>query len=123
MVCSLIGVLAVVLLLWLIPPQNYEPKGILLPGRLVRAPISPEQVTIYPRALAKNYQVLGEIRVEQGFQTLDDETRDRLLQRVKQMAASVGANGVIVKFLSPDEGVRKVITFVGTAVYVSDFSL
>lgn len=89
----------------------------MLPAKHVRASISPDAVVIY-RQSPLGAQKLGQIRVEFAFQELSEQTRDQLEGKVKALAASVGANGVVVNLFVPGDGVRKVLTFVGTAVYV-----
>ncbi|MDP1574560.1 MAG: hypothetical protein Q8L78_06480 [Coxiellaceae bacterium] len=100
------------------PSAHYEPQGIILPAKIVRAPTSADDVVIYHQA-PFGVKDLGQIRVEFAFKTLNTQVRDDLLAKVKALAASVGANGVVVNVLVPGEGVRQVLSFVGTAVYVS----
>ena len=40
----------------------------------------------------------------------------------KSLAASIGGNGVIVKILIPDDGVRHVLTLMGTVIYLQNGS-
>ena len=103
-----------------VPRPDYSPHGLVLPAKTVRAPISADQVTIYHQAPPGNLQTLGQIRVEYAFNALNVHTRDVLFAKVKSLAASVGANGVVVTALVPGDNLRKVLTFFGTAIYVPD---
>ena len=102
----------------LTPTAHYAPQGIILPAKVVRAPTSADDVVIYHQA-PLSAQDLGQIRVEFAFKALNTDVRDDLLAKVKALAASMGANGVVVTVFVPGDGVRQVLSFVGTAVYVS----
>jgi len=118
-ICTLMGVLALLVLFALTPKPVLAPKGIVLPAQQVRAPISADHVMIYHRAPSATTVTLGQIRVELGFNNQPNEdTKMALFQKIKSLAASVGANGVIVNYLVSNDGIRKMITFIGTAVYV-----
>ncbi|MCX7125858.1 MAG: hypothetical protein NTU49_09015 [Gammaproteobacteria bacterium] len=116
-VCTFAGLLAVVCLVAMAPQYQFSPKGILLPAEHVRPASSPDDVQIYQQAPAGNYQTLGQVHAELSFHTLSTQTRDEILQKAKTLAASVGANGVIVNYMVPDDGVRHMVMFVGTAIY------
>lgn len=118
LVCTLAGLLAVVCLVAFAPRQVFTPKGIILPSEHVRAAISPDDVSILKQAPEGNFQTLGQVHVELGFDTLSKQTRDQEFQKVKALAASVGANTVVINLLVPDDGVRHVLTFIGTALYI-----
>ena len=117
-ICTLFGLFALLGLLALTPTPYYAPEGIILPAKVVRTATSPDDVVIYHEA-PLSAQDLGQIRLEFAFKTLNTQVRDDLLAKVKALAASVGANGVVVKVFVPGDGVRQVLTFVGTAVHVS----
>lgn len=117
LLCTFFGIIALVILYAFIPKAHHAAQGVILPAKTVLAPISPNDVTLYPNAPA-GAKALGLIRVELAFNTLSVEKRDELLAKVKALAASVGANGVVVTVFLPGEGVRKLLTFYGTAVYV-----
>ena len=99
------------------PRDHFAAKGILLPAQHVRPAISPNDVVIAEKALPNNFQELGHIRVELAFKTMNAKTRDELLQKVKSLAASVGANTVVVNMMVPG-GITHMVTFIGTAVYI-----
>lgn len=119
LICTVFGLAAVFLLWMFIPHQIFVPKGIVLPAEHIRAPISPNSVKIYSEPPIGNYQTLGSVRTELTFDVLDTKTKDLLIQKVKTLAASVGANGVIVTLLVPNNGVRQMLMFIGTAIYTS----
>lgn len=117
-VCTLAGLCAVLFLLAMVPKKSYLPHGMLLPAKHVRAAISPDQVNVYDQLPTADFRRLGSVRVEMAFSTLDAQARDRLIAKVKSLAASVGGNGVIVKILVPNDELRKVLTLMGTVVYI-----
>lgn len=117
-ICILAGMLALLFLFMLTPKHLLLPKGIALPAQTVRASITPDQVTIYHQAPHVNFTRLGDVRVELGFRLLNAQTKDLLLEKVKTLAASLGANGVIVNFAEPYNGIRPIFPFYGTAIYV-----
>ncbi|MCX7121497.1 MAG: hypothetical protein NTZ67_06980 [Gammaproteobacteria bacterium] len=116
--CTVAGLLAVLCLVAFAPKQIFMPKGIVLPAEHVRPSISADEVTILHQAPDGHFQSLGQVHVELGFETLGTQTRDALFQKVKTLAASVGANAVVVNLLVPDDGLRHVLTFMGTAIYI-----
>ena len=117
-ICAAAGLCAILILLAMTPKPTYLPHGMVLPAKTVRAPISADQVKIYDEAPAGSFKRLGSVRAEMAFSELDSQTRDRLLDKVKSMAASIGGNGVVVKLLVPSDGVRHVLTLMGTVVYI-----
>lgn len=115
----LLGVIAVAALIWVAPTPEYKAGGILLPAQNVRTSISPQKVSVYldsnalgnisiytPSSAPAVYSVLGHISIEQHSVLVTNETEIAILEKAKQLAASVGANGVLVKvFYHPPEGV------------------
>lgn len=118
LICTLAGILAVLILIITTPKQEFVAKGILLPAQQVRTPISPERVMIYSQAPQINFTRLGEVRAEIAFSTLDATTKEKIFEKVKTMAASVGANGVVINLMVPNDGVSHMLTFIGTAIYM-----
>jgi len=116
--CTLAGLLAVGFLILLTPREVLLPKGMVLPAEQTRAPISADQVTIYHQTPQTQFTRLANLSVEQGFTALNAKTKTLLIQKIKNMAASIGANGVIVTLLMPYNGVRQMLVFRGTAIYV-----
>lgn len=117
LICTLAGVLAVLILMVATPKQAFSVKGILLPAKNVRAAISPENVVIYTQAPQANFTRLGEVRAEVKFSVLDASVKEKLFEKVKMMVAHVGANGVIINLMVSSDGVRHMLTFIGTAIY------
>lgn len=118
LICTVAGLLAVALLIVFVPQQPLLPKGMVLPAQKTRAAISPDQVTIYSQAPAGDFTRLGDISIEQGFTVLNEQTKALLMQKVKELAAQIGANGVIVTMLMPNDGLRQMLVFRGAAIYV-----
>lgn len=117
-ICTAVGLCAVLFLLAITPKVNYVPRGMILPAKMVRAPISADQVTIYEQSPIGSFTRLGSVRAEMAFSELNSKTRDQLLDKVKSMAASIGGNGVVIKLLVPSDGVRHVLTLMGTVIYI-----
>lgn len=120
--CTFVGVLAVLCLLALAPKQTHEPRGIILPAKTVRAPTLADQVVVYQQIPAGHVEELGRIRIEFAYHTLTSETHDAVMNKVKALAASVGANGVVVNLFVPSDGLRRILVFMGDAVYVPSSS-
>lgn len=118
LICTAAGIFSVLFLLAMTPKNTHEPRGIILPSKIVRAPISSDDVKIYEASPVGFSQRLGSVRAELAFDDLNAQTRDLLLDKVKSLAASIGGNGVVVKILVPSDGVRHVLTLVGTVVYI-----
>jgi len=115
--CTLVGVLALFALSVVIPKTHFSPQGIVLPEKITLSPSSPSDIVLYHEQPA-HAQVLGRLRVEYAVKSMTDETRNELMKKVNALAASVGANGVVVTLLLPGDGVRKLLIFYGTAIYV-----
>ena len=120
-VCTAAGLLATALLISMTPREHFTPKGIALPAQTVQAPISPSDVVMrLGRPLqTDNFVVLGQVRAEVSYKTpnADHETNEALLAKAKSLAASLGANTVVVNVIAP-AGIPKTLTLIGTAVYV-----
>ena len=116
--CTCVGLFALWILFLLTPTAVAVPKGIVLPAAQVRAPISPALVHLYHQAPATPFTRLGSVRVEYHFKTLNPHTADIVFEKAQQLAASIGANGVIVNMLVPSDMVGKVLTLMGTAIYI-----
>lgn len=116
--CTFAGLLAVVFLIALTPRHDFTSKGIVLPAQHIRPAISPDDVTLYHQMPTAHVESLGQVRAELSFHTLNTETQDALFQKVKTLAAGVGANGVVINYLVPDDGVRHMLMFIGTAIYL-----
>lgn len=118
LICTVVGLIAVMMLIAFSPTQTPTPKGIILPAKHVRAAISPNSVVIYSEPLQAKSLKLGKIRVELAYQNLNEQTKAIVLQKVKSLAASVGANGVIVDYVLTRDDIGRIVTLMGTAVYV-----
>lgn len=117
-VCTVAGLLAVGMLLLLTPTQHFAPQGIALPAAKTLSPASAQQVAIYLRPPAGQFVTVGQVRAEMHVNTLNPAIKKQLFGKVKNLAATLGANGVIIRMLVPDDGVRHMITFMGTAIYL-----
>lgn len=116
--CTLVGLLFLCALLLAAPKKIESPKGMVLPVKTVRSAISADQVHIYHQVPAVAFTRLGDVRVELHFSTLNSEAQNAVFQKAKKLAASIGANGVIINMLLPSDMVGPVLTFMGTAIYI-----
>jgi hypothetical protein len=119
LICTLAGLVAVIILVALTPRLTFSPQGItLLLQQAPRASISPNDVVIYEQEPSVNFTRLAHISVEQAYRTLNDNTKEMLTQKIKDMAAKIGANGVIVSLIVPSNQLHQMIIFRGTAIYI-----
>jgi len=92
-----IGLLAVIILLFTVPSHPLVPKGIILPAKKTLSPTAPADVLFYQGTPGDN-QKLGyisiELHVHKGQSPKQAESA--VLDKAKALAASVGANGVVV---------------------------
>lgn len=118
LICTTAGLLAVGLLMIATPKEVLLPKGIARPAEKIFPAIAPEKVSIYPKLPTENALVLGHISIEQGFDTLTEASKEMLIEKIKMLAAGLGANGVVVNVMMPVNGIRQMILFRGTAIFV-----
>lgn len=120
-VCTAAGLLATALLISMTPREHFIPKGIALPAQQLRAPILPNDVSLRmgQPLETQNYVLMGQVRVEMSYKTANPDvaTREALLAKAKSLAASLGANTVVVNVIAP-AGIPNTLTLIGTAVYV-----
>lgn len=91
------GLIIVLIIYFLVPTMAIAPRGILLPINKLMPAIAPEQVTFYKNAsLEVAYQRIGYINVQ--YHSVQPTAVDEqvLADYVRQLAASRGANGVII---------------------------
>lgn len=127
-VSSIIGIIVVLILLWLIPAQKIQARGILLPSNTSRPSISENKVIFYSNP-PNSYQTLGSLRIARHYSAGGTKQAEReILNLAKKLAAKAGANGVIVKlFAHSVPGVvpaaQAVYAFRATAVYSNDIAI
>lgn len=117
LICTLIGLIGVVVVVALTPRLSFLPKGMVLPAKTIRKPISASQVMIYREPPSGEVERLGQVRAELAFKVESQSVRDQLIKKIKRMAASIGANGVVVRLFVENDGMKNVLTFIGTAIY------
>lgn len=97
MVAVLVALIVVFVIYLLVPSHRAKPEGILLPTALPQSPIPPEAVTFYSTlTVPYGYQILGYVNVQFYSKEPSSKGKMCLQEYVKQIAAGVGANGVIV---------------------------
>ncbi len=81
-----------------------------------RDPIDPAQVTLYTKA-PPNYEEIGIIEASSrnSFAFGDQAKMDTVIERLKEEAASLGANGVLLQNTSSERGHGGVGTGVGVS--------
>jgi predicted aconitase len=123
-ICAACGILAVLLILLLAPTNQLIAHGIALPASTdQRAAVSPTDVTLYHEEPFEDFKVVGQVRGEISIGSLEQDTQQQLTNDMKALAASMGANGIIVQLFVPDTGVQHAYTFIGTAIHVSTTSV
>lgn len=94
-ISSIIGLIAVVLVVVLSPSPNYQARGILLPSKEVRTPISPSAVVQLPNR-PFNGKVMGHINIERHYPASAQTAHKEIAELAKRLSAQVGANGFVV---------------------------
>ncbi len=99
-VAVVLALLVVLAMMHFIPKPAFAPHGIILPAKVIKAPISPNQVRIY-RALPAEYQKLGRITIEMHAARGANQRVDqaRMVVKAQSLAATVGANGMVFNLM------------------------
>ncbi len=106
------------ILYFLSPTYPFEPQGILLPLTKALPATQPSDVMVY-RAMPAGAKPLALINLEVHFTKLSMQYPLSLYKKAKQMAASVGANGLVQQVLTrtPQSlGKFAIYIFQGTAI-------
>lgn len=98
-VSLLAGVVIVLLVFWLMPAQRFTPRGLVLPAKSTLSPTKSNKIVFYNDEPG-NYKVLGLIRVQRHFKQGSLLGQKTVAQKAKALAATLGANGVIVKLFA-----------------------
>lgn len=95
--CVSLGLIAVIILLLTNLHHPILPKGIVLPAKKTLTPRHPSQVMFY-QGLASENQKLGYVNIElHAYKNQNPkEAEQAVLSKARKLAASVGANGIIV---------------------------
>ncbi|WP_267256762.1 hypothetical protein [Coxiella endosymbiont of Ornithodoros maritimus] len=122
-VAVLIGLMVLIAIYLMVPSHPAEPQGILLPTASPQTPVPADQVSLYSTITAPYvYQRLGNINLQFYSKKPTPEGEARIQKYVREMAARVGANGVIVSLFGhtmPDavRGAMSSYVFRGVAIY------
>jgi len=96
-ISAVIAVIIVAFIYFLVPATQITPQGILLPVKNVLSALPPQQVVFYDKDnLPLAYQKIGYLNVQFHSQSVTTQSEKQLEAYVRQMAASAGANGVVV---------------------------
>lgn len=119
-IATLAGLLVVILIILVTPRMSFTAKGNALPAEKIFPATSADNVKIYNQAPQTYFTTLGTINAEIKFDTaVTDQTKAALFQKVKSLGATLGANGVIINILAPDNGVAHMLYFNGVAIYTA----
>lgn len=119
-IATLAGLLVVVLIILFTPRMSFTPKGNALPAEKTFPATSADNVKIYNQAPQSNFTTLGTVNAEIKFKSaVTDQAKEALFQKVKSLGAKLGADGVIVNMLVPDNGVAHMLYFNGIAIYTA----
>ena len=116
-ICTLGGLVVIALILAFTPRPIVTAKGNALPAEKIFPAVSAKNVMIYAQAPQSHYTTVGTVNAEIKFKTVTVQTKEALFQKVKSLAATLGANGVIMNMLVPDDGMEHMLAFYGTAIY------
>ncbi len=95
-ISTVIGLLAVVLVIWLSPAPNYRARGILLPAKQTRPAIASQSVAALLQSTAG--KVMGYINIEHHYGAEEGSARQEIHELAQKLAAQVGANAFAVTF-------------------------
>lgn len=113
-----IASIAVIFVVWAAPTQHYQARGILLPAKNLRTPISPASV-IRLQNRPMGSKILGYIHIERRYPANNQQAQQQIWQLAQNLAAKVGANGVIINLLqiaNVSKG-HYIYLFQATAIY------
>jgi hypothetical protein len=100
---SVIGLLALALAIWSLPPLQIEPRGIFLPAGKTLQPIS-EQNVRFLDVPPLQFKSVGNIQITRHFSANSSDdlktAEEQILEKARQLAAQAGANGVVVRFFA-----------------------
>jgi hypothetical protein len=87
---------------WVAQGEANPPVGIILPAKTTYPPQDPQAVLVHDvRPLgAKN---LGLVRVEMHVESFSEAKKAQTIAYAKQLAASVGANGIVLQVFNYDQ--------------------
>lgn len=93
----IIGLIAVAIVMFFMPKANYQPAGLILPAQKTMPASKPADINFYSGAPA-TAQNLGSVRVTMHYSPEDQKAAQKaVMNKVRELAASVGANAVVVK--------------------------
>lgn len=116
---GVLGILAVLLVSYTFPPLNNQPRGLVLPEKVVRAPAQAETVKTLPDAplTAEPMGVVHLLLHIENDPTPADEAL--ILNKARELAASVGANALVIRYDGPvQSGPFHALLFQADALYV-----
>jgi hypothetical protein len=96
-IALIVGLIVVAIIYFLIPTSRHVPHGVVLPTGKLMAPVAPDQVSFYNNTtLGVAYRKLGYINVQYHSVTPSPAEEQVLANYVRQLAAAVGGNGVVI---------------------------
>lgn len=118
-VIFLIFVLSIAILYAVKPVDPVVPCGIILPAEHILPATQPAEIQLLPQ-MTYGMQDLGTINIRERATTANSkELPSSMVNMAKQLAASVGANGMILGFARPVQSLETGPTWfvMGKAVY------
>jgi hypothetical protein len=120
-ISGILGLAAVLAVYYTFPMQNYQPKGLLLPGKVTRSAIDPSKV----KTLAESPLTavpLGAVHLLLHIEADPGPDQEAMvLQKAQELAASVGANGLVIQSAGPvQSGPFRSLMYQASAVYVPE---
>jgi len=122
-IALIIGLAATWAVYMAMPTQDFQPTGLVLPAKVTRPATSPSDITLLPvqPAAAKE---LGLVRVEMHYDPKTaQQSQKAIIAYAKQLAAKVGANGLVVKLFGHSmpgsvPAAQAAFELMGVAVYM-----
>lgn len=118
-ISGILGLAAVLAVSYTFPPQNYQPKGLALPGKVTRSAIDPDTVKIVPES-PLTAEPLGMVHLLLHIEgDPSSEQEAMLLKKAQELAASLGANGLVTESSGPvQSGPFRSLIYRASAIYV-----
>ncbi len=123
-IAAVIAAVVVVAVYLSAPVMPIVPQGIVLPINKTLPPVSPTQVTFYTAntVMPMAYERVGYINVQLHSQSPSEPSELQLKHYIQQLAANVGANGIVVTLFGhtlPNQVPTSQASYVfrGTAIY------
>lgn len=118
-IAVVIGLIAIGLISLTFPKNEIKPRGLVLPANQVRSATNPQDINFFSTQ-PLSAKLLGKIRVARHYTPNSDDVAEQEIKAfAKNLAAEVGAKGIVINFFahSQTEGPQAMYVFWGDAIY------